>query len=439
MSRKTLPAASLFSGAGIGDLGFRAAGLDVLAQCEIEPDRAALAALNFPDSCVLVADVWQAQERFVESVTAKLRRRELFLLCCTAPCQGMSKSGQGTLLNNVRAGKRPASDPRNRLILPALGVIKALRPRWVVFENVVEMRNTLIQDETQQTRPILDVIFQTLSPEYVGAAYEVEFADHGIAQRRQRLITVLTRDRRGRRRYEQGAELVPPTTHARVASGELKRWVSVSEALRDYPPLDGIEGRATCAERPFHRVPVLDSKKYEWIRHVRPGRSAFDNQCVNAECGFQGNRTHGADRDGEGINRARRDTPLFCEECGELLPRPYVEEGGKKRLMSGYASAYKRMDADLPAPALTRNLSYPCSDQKLHPTQNRVLSLAEAMTLHTIDRYAYCWGPIHVRRGKRERTEAVAADSLIRLVIGESVPPLYFERLGEHLRWLSEA
>src|SRR6476469_3644361 len=98
MSRKTLAAASLFSGAGIGDLGFRAAGFDVLAQCEIEADRAALAALNFPESDVLIADVWQAQDRFVEPVTAKLGRRDLFLLCCTAPCQGMSKSGQGTLL-----------------------------------------------------------------------------------------------------------------------------------------------------------------------------------------------------------------------------------------------------------------------------------------------------------------------------------------------------
>jgi DNA (cytosine-5)-methyltransferase 1 len=437
---KALPAASLFSGAGIGDLGWRAAGLDVMAQCEIEADRAALAELNFHGADVLVADVWQAQERFVASVQARLGRRQLFLLSCTAPCQGMSKSGQGTLLNNVRAGKRPTFDPRNRLVLPALQIIKALRPRWVVFENVVEMRNTLIQDEANQTRPILDVIFQTLAPEYVGAAYDVEFADYGVAQRRQRLITVLTRDRAGRRRFEQGASLVPPATHGRVASEGLKRWVSVSEALADYPPLDGLDERnAVCAERPFHRVPVIEPKKYEWIRHARPGRSAFDNQCVNPNCGFQGNRTHGAGRDGQGINRARRDTPLFCEKCGLLLPRPYVEEGGVKRLMSGYASAYKRMDGDLPAPALTRNLSYACSDSKLHPTQNRVLSLADAMTLHTIDRYEYRWGPIVVRRGKRERTEEVASGSLMRLVIGESVPPLYFERLGAHLRALSHA
>src|SRR5205085_2600379 len=161
-------------------------------------------------------------------------------LGCTAPCQGMSKSGQGTLLNNARAGLRPRLDPRNRLVLPALRIIATSRPLWVVFENVVEMRHTVILDEALLLRPILDVIFAALAPEYAGRAYEVELADHGVPQRRQRLITVLTRDPSARRRFEAGADLVPPPTHARMPSAGLKRWVSVSEALAGYPPLDGI-------------------------------------------------------------------------------------------------------------------------------------------------------------------------------------------------------
>src|SRR5262249_24271077 len=147
---------------------------------------------------------------------------------------------------------------------------------------------------------------------------------------------------------------------------------------------------------------------------------------------------HGASHDEKGINRPHRGTPLYCEKCGELLPRPYVEEAGQLRIMSGYTSAYKRMDPNLPAPALTRNLSYPCSDQKLHPHQNRVLSLAEAIRLQTIDRYGYRWGPLPVRRGKGTRVQPVAPDSLIRLIIGESVPPLFFELLGKHLRALGQ-
>lgn len=427
---------SLFSGAGIGDLGFRAAGVTFLAMCEKEGDRAGLAQLNFPESEVYVGDLNEVADGYCRAVANRLagEGQELFLLSCTAPCQGMSKNGQGTLLRNIRKGTRPPLDPRNRLILPALQVAQRLRPRWLVLENVVEMRNTVIEDQLKEVRFILGIVFDTLAPDYVGQAYDVEFADYGIPQRRQRLITVLTRDAPARKRFESGLPLIPPATHAKSATRGLQRRVSVIEALEGFPPLDAVdEARAGCAAIPFHRVPVLDPKKYEWIRHTPPGKSAFDNQCVNPKCLFQGNQTHGASHNDEGINRAHRDTPLYCGRCGDLLPRPYTEEGGKLRIMSGYTSAYKRMEPNLPAPALTRNLSYPCSDQKVHPYQNRVLSLAEAMALQTIDRYGYRWGPLKVSRGNSTRVQPVAPDSLIRLVIGESVPPRFLEWLGKHL------
>ncbi|HJT79437.1 MAG TPA: DNA cytosine methyltransferase, partial [Gemmataceae bacterium] len=419
------------------DLGFRAAGVSFLAMCEKQHDRAALAQVNFPEARVYARDIEEAMAPLCQAVAEHLARagQELFLLSCTAPCQGMSKNGKGTLLSNVRKGIRLPLDPRNRLILPALRVVQRLRPRWVVFENVIEMRNTVIEDEQNEVRFILDVVSERLAPDYAGQAYEVEFADYAIPQRRQRLITVFTRDALAREHFESGLPLVPPPTHAKSARQGLLRWVTVTEALKDFPPLDPIdEAHATCPSIPFHRVPVLDPKKYEWIRNTPPGKSAFDNQCVNPSCLFQGNRVHGASHGADGINRAHRDTPLYCQECGALLPRPYTLEGGRMRLMSGYTSAYKRMDPGLPAPALTRNLSYPCSDQKLHPTQNRVLSLAEAMRIHTLDRYDYKWGPLEYANGGRKKTAThIAPDSLVRLVIGESVPPLFFELLGKHI------
>jgi DNA (cytosine-5)-methyltransferase 1 len=409
--------------------------------CEKEEDRAALVQLNYPEASVFAQDIYEVVAPLCQAIEDNLKSegQELFLISCTAPCQGMSKNGQGTLLRNIRKGKRPALDPRNRLILPALDITKRLRPRWLVLENVVEMRNTIIEDDRQKVRPILDIVFDSLAPAYVGEAYDVEFADYGIPQRRQRLITVLTRDPLARERFESGVALIPPATHAKNSRRGFKRWMSVTESLQGFPPLDSIdEAHASCPSIPFHRVPVLDPKKYEWIRHTPPGKSAFDNQCVNPNCLFQGNQAHGASHNAEGINRAHRDTPLYCEKCGELLPRPYTVDGNQRRIMSGYTSAYKRMDPYLPAPALTRNLSYPCSDQKLHPFQNRVLSLAEAMTLQTTDRYGYRWGPLTIRRGKKAKVQPEAPDSLIRLVIGESVPPLFLELLGRHIVSLAQ-
>lgn len=425
----------MFTGAGIGDLGLRAAGIQFLAGCELESNRCALAQLNFPESEHFRGDIWELKDSIVDRVNTVRDGKDIFIVSCTAPCQGMSKNGQGTLRNNIRLGKRPPLDPRNRLTIPALDVITALHPKWVVFENVVEMRNTIIQDREGQVLTIPEVIERRLGPEYVGQPYTIEMADYGVPQRRQRLITVYTRDPVAVKRHNGGLPLVPQPTHSREGKG-LPKWVSVEEALRGFPELDSRDAATAGSELPLHRVPVLDAKKYEWIRHTRPGKSAFDNQCINPDCLFQGNPTHAATVNDQGINRPNSTTPLYCLRCGCLLPRPYTDlADGTRRIMSGYTSAYKRMDPRLPAPTLTRNLSYPCSDQKLHPFQNRVLSLAEAIHLHTIDLYPYYWGPLP---GTKTRTK-IAPDGLIRLVIGESVPPFFFEQLGRHMMMLSDA
>jgi len=347
----------------------------------------------------------------------------------------MSKSGQGTLLNNMRKGVRPKLDPRNRLILPALYIIQRIKPRFIVFENVCEMRNTFIEDDTGRLRLILNIIQDKLGGEYTGKAYDVEFADYGIPQRRKRLITVYTRDATAIDHFDSGVDFIPEPTHARFPVPGRLPWVSVKTALKGFLSLDAKDIKS--ARHPhilFHRVPVLDAKKYEWIKHTPPGASAFDNQCINPECLYKGNQVHAAKRNHEGINQACKDTPLYCQQCGSLLPRPYVKDkNGTLRIMSGYTSAYKRMDPDLPCPALTRNFSFPCSDHKVHPFENRVLSIAEAMKIQTVSDFSYKWGPIV--NGRNEVLE-YAPDTLIRLVIGESIPPKFTKLLGEHIKGL---
>ena len=198
--------------------------------------------------------------------------------------------------------------------------------------------------------------------------------------------------------------------------------MTVRDAIGELPPLDAKDPRTAKSSIPFHWVPTLDPRKYWWVEHTRPERSAFDNQCV--QCGFEENPSHCAQRDCEGINRASLQTPLHCMKCGALLPRPSVERDGKLMIMRGFTSAYKRMSYDRPSPALTRNLSYACSDNKLHPDQNRVLSLLEAFRLHTLDRFVYEW---------RRRDGNKVSDKTIREVIGESIPPAGFLTIMKHL------
>lgn len=416
-------AVSLFACSGIGDLAVRAANADVLVANEIDPARAAIFEHNFPEAKMLVGDVWELADEIVAEARERLDGRELDILFATPPCQGMSKNGRGKLLNAIRAGERHPNDPRNELVIPAVKVALALRPRILVFENVPEMQDTLIGVDGHPLK-IVDFIRNSLGEEYAGVANVVEFADYGVPQSRQRLITVFARDDAVKRAIHAGSILPSPTHDASGRYG-LPRWTTVRDVIGRFEVLDAkSRNRAQSVSTELHRVPLLDEAKYFWVENTPSASTAFDNQCVNPDCGFEENPTHSARKDKNGINRASNETPIRCVECGELLPRPWVEDGDDVRLMKGFTSAYRRMRWDTPAPTLTRNLSYACSDTKLHPDQNRVLSLHEALALHTVTDY-----PFEFERSDGKRV----SDKIIRDSIGESIPPKGLEVIFRHL------
>lgn len=424
-----MKAITLFSSGGIGDLAIKAHGINILVANEMIESRVKLHRQNFPETEMIEGDIWKVKKQIVSKTLELLEGQELDFIFATPPCQGMSKNGQGKLLRGVRDGLKPKFDERNQLIIPTLQIIKKLKPKTVFFENVPEMIYTFILDENSQPINIIDYIERELGNEYVGKPEIVQFADYGIPQRRSRLITIYSRDEKLKYTFHQLKSFIPEKTHSNQTNTNLKAWVTVRDTIGKLPVLDGKNKELSISDIPFHRVPVLDPKKYIWISNTPPEKGAFDNQCINLKCGYQNNPTHGSSKDGDGINRANVYTPLYCEKCGEILPRPYtVNKDGSKRIMAGYTSAYKRMSWDLPAPTLTTNLSYPSSDHKLHPDQNRVLSLYEAFLLHTLDEFEYKW---------RFNDDSQVPDTLITEVIGESIPPkaiyLIIKNLLQHI------
>lgn len=410
-----MKAITLFSSGGIGDLAIKKHGIEILVASEILQSRVRLHRHNFPKTQMIQGDIQETKEKIIAATQYLLDGDELDFIFATPPCQGMSKNGQGKLLRGIREGVKPKFDKRNQLIVPTLQIINELKPKTVFFENVPEMINTLIVDENNQSINIIEYIERELGSEYSGKPEIVQFADFGIPQRRSRLITIYSRDEKLKQFFHWQQSYIPERTHSGNPNGILFPWVTVRDIISNLPPLDGKSRKLATSDIPFHRAPVLDPKKYIWIANTPPEKSAFDNQCVNPKCNYQGNLVHGASRDSEGVNRANDGTPLYCQKCGEILPRPYtVNKDGSKRIMAGYTSAYKRMSWDLPAPTLTTNLSYPSSDHKIHPEQNRVLSLYEAFLLHTLDKFNYEW--LFDGNGQ-------VPDTLITDVIGESIPP----------------
>ena len=126
---------SLFSSAGIGELGIKASGLRILLSNELLVNRCALYQENYPETECLCGDIWALKEEIVKKWDL-FGVGNPFLIYATPPCQGMSFNSVGKRLLEIRRGRKPKDDPRNQLIIPTIDIVKRLKPQWLLLENV---------------------------------------------------------------------------------------------------------------------------------------------------------------------------------------------------------------------------------------------------------------------------------------------------------------
>ena len=349
------------------------------------------------------------------------------MIYATPPCQGMSFNSVGKRLNEIRKGKAPKDDPRNQLIIPTINLVKKLQPEWLLLENVKEMQNTIIPVGNCAYENIIDFIRKELGTDYVGRPEVVNCADYGIPQTRVRLITVFTRSTKGKKYFKKKGTFMPTKTHSEKGSLYTKKWVTLRDAIGDLPPLSADDGNNADPNIPLHIVPIMKKDKFWWVKNTPYNESAYNNQCV--ECGYNGNPRHGMTfKDGRHVSKD--DTPIYCEKCGALLPRPTMLDKitGERRRIKGFDSAYRRMIWDAPAGTITRNVQEVTSDKKIHQTQNRTLSVYEATISQTISDYDY----------KFSIDGQMISSNACCQVIGESVPPKLIEMVCDNIIAIEE-
>lgn len=133
---------SLFSGGGLGDFGFMAAGMEIAWQCEIDEYCQKILALRYPES-----------KKYHDIKTLKGKDLEpVDIIAGGFPCQPFSVAGR-------RAGKDD-----NRYLWPEmLRVIKECKPRWIVGENVPGIINmaldTVCSDLESEGYEVWPIVF----------------------------------------------------------------------------------------------------------------------------------------------------------------------------------------------------------------------------------------------------------------------------------------
>jgi DNA (cytosine-5)-methyltransferase 1 len=404
---------SLFSGGGLSDAGYLAAGFNVVVQAELDPRRAEIGQANFPDSSWVVGDVRKTAPEVVAAYR-KRTKKPLTLLVATPPCQGLSSS-------NPSRGKRATMDARknakkNALLLRIIEVAREHRPRAIVAENVRQiLTHTVYWNGSKRT--VVDVLERELA-DYDWWHTRIDVADYGVPQSRVRaaIVGIRSNEKCVSLLRRRGLAPIPPQTHCEGGGDGYKPWVTIRQwcETRAYSPLD-----ASCPERassadPLHNVPYYDSERYRLIADIpaHSGKSAYDNN-VCPEC----------------RSRVEPNDGATCSHCGGVLwNRPIVRERGRARLIKGFLSSYRRMRSDRPAATITTNSSHVGSDWKIHPWENRVLSARECGDLQTVPRW-YSWQ--RALDGKQRY--------LVRTLIGEALPPYFTYLHGKVLASLLES
>lgn len=179
---------STFAGCGGSSLGYSMAGYRELLAVEWEQNAVDTFRLNFPDVPVYHGDIAKLSVDECLRLTG-LQPGELDVFDGSPPCQGFST-----------AGKRQIDDPRNQLFREYVRLLKGLRPKVFVMENVSGMVKGKMKLVFAEILRELKACGYRVSARLLNAMY------FHVPQSRQRMIFIGVREDLGIEPSHPGAQ-----------------------------------------------------------------------------------------------------------------------------------------------------------------------------------------------------------------------------------------
>lgn len=305
---------SLFSGATGLDLGFKKAGFDI--KLCIEMDKWACKTIRKNTNIPLIeGDINDiTTEQILEE--AKLKKEEVDIIIGGPPCQAFSSAGK----------MKGLEDFRGNVIVKYLEIIKSIKPKFFILENVrglLSAKLNAIPSQYTGYDKIVSVkgsVMYFLIKEFAKYDYTLSFAlynsaNYGAPQKRDRIIIM---GHRGKERIP-----LPSPTHSENAKAGTKKWLTLQSAIKD-----------------------LDEKSQTGMN--------FSEKTL------------------------KYLSLLKAGECWRQLPSDIQEEalGGAYHLSGGKTGFYRRLDMNKPSPTLVTSPIMKAT-MLAHPEKLRPLSIQE--------------------------------------------------------------
>jgi DNA (cytosine-5)-methyltransferase 1 len=331
----------LFAGAGGLAVGFREAGWAVAGGNDADRDASETFRLNFPEAVFF--------EGPIAALTADevlrqcgLEEGELDCLIGGPPCQSFSYNNH----------QRSDSDDRARLFEHYLRIVRGLKPKTLVMENVPGILTIGDGSVIAAIKAELKLLGYTTDLRILSAE------EYGTPQVRRRVFIVASR-------LGPPSDLLPKPTHrsadprkAKTAGRKgLKRAVTVFNAIGDLPPIPNGGGEQITGRKGIKAFSGFQ-------RAARQGARKVLNHVCHA------------------LTKVNLDRVVQVPEGGNWrdIPRDLLPAGMQRARLSDHTKRYGR----LARTGLASTLLTKCDPHwgaYIHPTQDRTISVREAARL----------------------------------------------------------
>lgn len=161
----------LFSGSGGLSSGFSWAGFDIILANDNFNHACTTYRYNHPKTIFLEGDI--TDENVKNELYSNVHDKKIDIIIGGPPCQGFS-----------HAGKRLIDDPRNRLFKEFVEIVKKIRPKVILVENV----EGILSFNKGKAYESIKNSFEELGYHFDGQ--KLHAADYGIPQKRKRVIMI---------------------------------------------------------------------------------------------------------------------------------------------------------------------------------------------------------------------------------------------------------
>lgn len=345
----------LFAGCGGFSVGFERAGYNITKAVEFDRSIAASYAHNHPNTHLYAEDIGDIDDN--EHFT----RGESDVIIGGPPCQGFSMAGA-----RIREKNAFMNDPRNYLFRHYVNVVRIVRPKVFLLENV---KGILSKDKGAIFKEIVDAFGNP--DNFDGDRYYLHYkvckaVEFGIPQRRERVVVIGTLNH----------DFDIDDTFARAKENILRREpdyfnkVSLRDAISDIPAptTDGVAKLGSC-----------DSY---YQASLRANDGIIKNHIAS--------------------NHNELAVGRMC----------HVQSGQNWTVLnevihSVHSGAYGRLEWDQPTMTITTRFDTPAGGRFIHPDENRTLTPREAARVQSFP----------------DSFEFIGNKTIVCKQIGNAVPP----------------